>query len=66
MVSQSRFRIERQIELIVPTEFEAGFTQRIITYLSAGKSLSQVSGVCCNFIGNTILCGWILVVASTL
>ena len=39
------FRIECQVKLIFPAEFEAGFAQSIVTDLCSGMSLCQVGGV---------------------
>ena len=52
VVLQGAFRIERQVELVFPTEFEAGFAQGIVTDLCARMPFCQVSGMRGNLIGH--------------
>jgi len=35
-------RVQGQVELVFPAEFEAGLGQRIIAHLGAGEALGQV------------------------
>ena len=40
-----RFRIEREVELVLPAEFEAGARQRIVADLRRRMALGKIGGV---------------------
>src|SRR2546429_9456253 len=46
------FGIERQIELIFPTKFEARFADGVVAVLGAGMAFRQIGGVRGDFVGD--------------
>ncbi len=44
--------IEREIELIFPTKFEAGFADGVVAVLRAGMAFGQIGGVGGDFVGD--------------
>jgi len=38
-------RVEREIELVLPAEFEAGLAQRVVAELGGGMAFGEVGGV---------------------
>ena len=51
-ILQSSFRVEREVELVAPAEFEACLRQSIVAYGSTGMSLCQIGCMGSYLIGN--------------
>jgi hypothetical protein len=45
-------RVEAQVELILPTEFEARLRQGVVTDLRARMALGQIGGMCGQLVGD--------------
>mmetsp|Transcript_7691 Transcript_7691/g.13557 ORF Transcript_7691/g.13557 Transcript_7691/m.13557 type:complete len:298 (-) Transcript_7691:27-920(-) len=48
----SGHRIQRQVELIVPSELESGLGQGVVPLLGVWVSLAQIRSMCCNLVRN--------------
>ena len=46
---QSAFGVEGEVDLVAPTQFEAGFTHGVVAILRGGVYLGEVDGVGCEF-----------------
>ena len=58
---QRLFRVQRQVELILPAEFEAGLGQGIVAGLGAGMAFGQVGGMGGDFVGDDAVAHVLLV-----
>src|SRR6185436_8049815 len=50
VVFARKLRIERKVELVFPSELEAGFRKRVVLKLSARMSLGKVGSVSCDLV----------------
>jgi hypothetical protein len=58
---QGLFRVQRQVELVLPAEFEARLGQSVVARLGAGMALGQVGRVGGDLVGDDALANVFLV-----